>query len=132
MVNNLKVLSILHYVYGALVCVMGMAMLSLVGLGAFLASDVVAQNAEEPPPEWLGAFLGAFGMALFIIILLWGLFIVLSGRWIARRRNRTASIVVAALCLLSFPFGTALGIFTLVVLLNDEVRQAYDNGAMMH
>lgn len=129
--QNLPTLSILHYVYGALVCLGGFAALMFMGLGTLLSSDLVMQNAEEAPPEWLGGVFAAFGLGLFVILELWGIFIILSGYWISKRRNRTGSIVVAALCLPSFPFGTALGIFTLVVLLNDEVKLDYEQGRVL-
>ena len=86
---------------------------------------MVMEQAHEPPPDWLGSFFKAFGAVLFLIIESWGVLILLSGYWISKRRNRTFSIVMAALCLLSFPFGTALGVFALVVLLNDDVRMEY-------
>jgi hypothetical protein len=44
------------------------------------------------------------------------------------RRNpdgRTIAIVAACIALLSFPLGTALGIYTLVVLLRQGSREAY-------
>jgi hypothetical protein len=131
MKQHLSTLSILHYVYGALVCLSGFAALFFLGLGVFLSSDIVAQNANEPPPTWLGGMFQALGLVLFIVIEIWGIFIILSGYWIAKLRNRTASIVAAALCLLSFPFGTALGVFTLVVLTNDEVKAEYEQGKVL-
>lgn len=131
MKQHLPTLSVLHYVYGALVCLGGFAALMFLGLGTLLSSDLVMQNAEEAPPEWLGGFFAAFGIGLFVILELWGIFIILSGYWISKLRNRTGSIVVAALCLPSFPFGTALGIFTLVVLLNEEVKLDYDQGRVL-
>jgi len=131
MKQHLPTLSILHYVYGALVCLTGFAALFLLGLGVFLSSDLVAQSADDAPPTWLGGFFQAFGMALFVVIEVWGVFIILSGYWIAKLRNRTASIIAAALCLLSFPFGTALGVFTLVVLTNDEAKVEYEQGRVL-
>lgn len=129
--QNLPTLSILHYVYGALVCLGGFAALMFMGLGTLLSSDLVMQNAEEAPPEWLGTFFAAFGLGLFVVLELWGIFIILSGYWISKRRKRTGSTIVAALCLLSFPFGTALGIFTLVVLLNDAVKAEYEQARVL-
>lgn len=126
MKQNLPTLSILHYVYGALVCLAGVAAFFLIGVGAFVADRAAAHGAQEVPPDWIGGFIASFGLALFLILLVWGILIILSGYWIGKRRNRTFSIVVAALCLLSFPIGTALGVFTLVVLVNDDVRQEYE------
>ncbi len=126
MIKHISTLSVLHYVYGALVCLGGFVALLFMGVGTFLSSDLVMDNGNEPPPAWLGGFFQAFGAGLFVVIEIWGILILLSGYWIGQLRNRTASIVFAALCLPSFPFGTALGVFTLVVLLNDDVRLAYE------
>lgn len=93
-------------------------------IGSLLGSDLVA--SEDPTAGVVGRFMQAFGGAFAILLLLWGLLVVLSGRWIAQGRNRTGSMVIAALCCISFPFGAALGIFTLIVLSDDEVKNGYN------
>lgn len=125
MTRHLPTLSVLHYVYGVLTCVGGIAVLFFVGLGLFLSSDALAQEGQEPPPEWLGGIFQGLGWVLFALIEAWGVLVILSGRWIAQRRNRTGSLVIAGLCCLNFPLGMALGIFAFIVLLNDEVQAAY-------
>ncbi|MBK8499467.1 MAG: hypothetical protein IPL52_11790 [Flavobacteriales bacterium] len=129
MVNNLRTLSILHYVYGALVCLGGAAMLMFIFIGAMLNSDMMQQQ-DDPPPELVGGFMQVFGWVLFVIIEIIGILILLSGSWIAKRRNRTGSLVIAGFCCLNFPLGTALGIFTFVTLLNEEVKREYDRPAL--
>ena len=125
MVRNLNTLSILHYVYGGLVCFSGVAMLLLISLGAFLSSDFLAQSGETPPPAWLGGLFQGLGWFLFAFLEVLGLLIISSGRWIAKRKNRTGSMVLAGFCCLNFPLGTALGIFTFVALSNEEVKHTY-------
>jgi hypothetical protein len=49
----------------------------------------------------------------------------LATRLINQRKGRTFSMVVAGLNCLSFPFGTALGVFTLVVLARQTVINSY-------
>jgi hypothetical protein len=39
------------------------------------------------------------------------------------------SLVIAGLNCIQIPFGTALGVFTIIVLLRDSVREAYAAGA---
>ncbi len=51
---------------------------------------------------------------------------VLSGLFLWQRRHRVYSIVTAGLDCLQIPFGTALGVFTLLVLSRDSVRQLYE------
>ncbi len=41
------------------------------------------------------------------------------------RRHRTFSIVIASLSCMSFPFGTILGVFTLIVLVRPSVKILY-------
>lgn len=128
MTRHLSTLSVLHYVYGILTCLSGIAVLLIVGLGLFLSSDALAQEGQQPPPAWVGGLVQGLGWGLFALIELWGVLIILSGRWIAQRRKRTGSLIIAGLCCLSFPFGLALGIFAFVVLLDAEVQAAYAQG----
>ncbi len=124
MTRHLSTLSVLHYVYGALQLFAG-AVLAIVffSVGGLLESDLVTDG--DPAAGIVGRLMQAFGGTLAVLLMLWGLVVIMSGRWLAQRRNRTGSIVVAALCCLSFPFGTALGIFTIVVLSNEEVKNDY-------
>lgn len=131
MTRHLPTLSVLHYVYGILTCVGGIAVLALVGMGLFLSSDLAAGEHNDPAPAIVGGVFQGLGWVLFALIEVWGVLIILSGRWIAQRRNRTGSLVVAGLCCLNFPIGMALGIFTLVVLLNDEVQAHYASAQPM-
>lgn len=69
--------------------------------------------------SWIVAF------AVLEIVTAWGLF---------ERRPwaRVLSLVLGFLALLSFPFGTALGIYTLWVLLPSPAGQEYDRLAQSH
>lgn len=75
----------------------------------------------------LGMFLALFGV--LHLVLAWGLF---------ERQPwaRTLGVVLGFLALLRFPLGTALGIYTLWVLLPEESSREYDHlsqaGAQMH
>jgi hypothetical protein len=125
--RHLSTLSVLYYIYGVLVCLGGAAILVVVAMGMFMfmQSDLVA-NGQDAPPAWVGGFMQVLGWVLFAFIELLGILYISSGRWISQRRRRTGSMVMAALACLSFPFGTALGIFTFVVLLDKDVQAEYE------
>ncbi|HRH68451.1 MAG TPA: hypothetical protein PLB89_02985 [Flavobacteriales bacterium] len=127
MARHLSTLSILHYVYGAFICVVGAVVAFIfIFLGGFLGSDFIAENSQgDPPPAWLSGFMQAFGWGLFILIEIWGILTIMSGNWISKRRNRTGSMVMAGLNCLNIPFGIALGIFTFVTLNDQEVKGLY-------
>ncbi|MDX9750016.1 MAG: hypothetical protein RBT71_02930 [Flavobacteriales bacterium] len=124
MARHLSTLSILHYVYGGLQLLGGLVVLMVfLTLGGLLGSELMA--ADDPAAVFVGRFLQVFGVAFAALLLVWGVLVVLSGRWIAQGRHRTGSMVIAALCCISFPFGTALGVFTIIVLSDSEVKNAY-------
>ncbi len=126
MVRNLSTVSILHYVYGGLM-LLGAVVLAVVffAVGGLMQSDLV-QQSNDPPPEVVTTIFQGIGTGVAVFVGIWGVLVLLSGYWISKRRNRVGSMIIAGLCCLSFPIGTALGIYTLVVLSNTEVQQAYE------
>ena len=46
-----------------------------------------------------------------------------------KRQKRTFSFVIACICCMNIPLGTALGVFTLVVLSRQSVKAIYDRVA---
>jgi hypothetical protein len=127
--EHLKLLAVFHFVLAGL-SIFGL--LFLFGHWFFMSSIFDhpemwknAKNGAQPPPkeffaifQWFYAFMGA-------MILGGGLANLISGFCILRRRARLFSLVVAGVGCLFFPFGTALGVFTLVVLLRESVREEY-------
>lgn len=127
--EHLRTLAICHYV---------VAGLSIVGLG-FLAfhysmmhmifdNPQMWEKAKSPPPFNPAEFLHLFRWFYIVfggIMVAAGILTLMSGRFIQRRVNRTFSIVIACLNCLHMPFGTLLGVFTLIVLTKDSVIQLY-------
>lgn len=125
MKHHLSTLSVLHYVFGTLICIGGLVMLSIVLVDGFLSSDWLAEQSNDPPPVWLGGFLQTLGWVLFIFMEIWGILNILSGYNISVRRGRTLSFVTAALNCLNVPFGLGLGIYSFITLSDVQVRQEY-------
>lgn len=126
--GHLRLLAIFHGVFAALgVLFLGFLLLHYVLMSQVFSNPKFWQNGHGtiPPAEmfmffkWFYVFAGVMivvGMALNAV----------SGWCIARRQARTFSLVIAGLNCLQVPFGTALGVFTLVVLLRDSVREVYE------
>jgi hypothetical protein len=125
MQRHLSTLSILHYVYGAFVCLSGLAALAVVLVGGILSSDLVNEAGGDGVPAFIGGIIQTLGWTVLVIVEAWGIINILSGGWIASRRNRTGTQVVAAFNCLNVPFGLALGIFTFITLGDDDVKRAY-------
>ena len=64
-----------------------------------------------------------FGAVLVSVVVL----NLLSGFFLRQRKYRTFSIVIGGLNCLQIPFGTILGVFTIIVLSRDSVRKIYSD-----
>jgi ABC-type phosphate transport system permease subunit len=128
--EHLRLLALFHYICGGLT----------IAFSALFIFHTVALSVLAAHPEWLPAQevrgLGEMPFNLMrMMAVVTGSFVALgigfgiaqivSGRFIGRRRHRIFSIVVAVLSLFLIPYGTLLGIFTLIVLSRDGVRDLY-------
>ena len=121
--EHLRLLMILHYVVSAL---------AFLGLG-FMALHYMLFNSlmanfkgPAPPPEFLLIFRLAY-VVFGVFSLIGGICNLVSAANLRQRRNRTLSLIVAGFNCLQFPFGTALGVFTFIVLTRDSVREVYEH-----
>lgn len=91
----------------------------------FARPDIWKNAGHGPPPELFELLKWAYffaGICLTIAIAL----NFLSATFLRQRRNRIFSIVVAAIDCIQIPFGTLLGIFTIMVLSRESVRAVYE------
>ena len=116
--RHLRTLGILWIVAGAVFVIPGLILMALSGVA----------RAAIPATEELGRFLGP----LILVIIGGSLFIVsaggiLVGRGLLKHQHwaRMVGIVLGVVSLFHPPFGTALGIYTLWVLLSDEHGAEY-------
>src|SRR5579859_3835018 len=93
--------------------VIGVSM--LLSHGNWPPPDPRAPHAAPVPTGFAAAFVG---LGSFALLLGWtmALLTVIAGRSLTRRRRYTFCLVIAGLLCLWMPFGTILGVFTLVTL----------------
>ncbi len=127
--EQLNLLAIFHYVVGGLHALFGSFGLFYLAVGLFIVlggfANMPHSNAESAPPAFIGIIPVIFG-AVFVFIG-WSLALVtiISGRKIAQRKSRKFSIVVGAINCAIFPFGTTLGVFTLIQLVSAQGEREY-------
>ena len=127
--EHLKALVIAHYVMAGLTALFALLPLLHVGLGLMMLFDpgqFGGKGGQEPPPAFLGWFFVAIGSAFILLGQTCAFCLFLSGRWMKQRRRYLFSFVVACIACALFPFGTALGVFTILVLSRDSVKRLYD------
>lgn len=123
--DQIRLLVIFHYIFA------GLALLGMGFLAAhywFLSSMLDQAQWDQhpnPPPEgfldmfvWFYVFMGA----LLVLGLVLNLLVAASLR---QRRRWLLCAVVSGLNCLQMPFGTILGVFTLVVINRSDVRATF-------
>ena len=114
MKKHIELLGILHLVYSGLCLALGaFCFVLLTGIGYL---------TQESLPMGI---LGTIGVVVCMLVLMLSIPGILAGIGLLKMKSwgRILAIIVGCLHLLSIPFGTALGIYTLWVLLKDESRQ---------
>lgn len=124
--EHLKLLSIFHYVVGGLAGLFAMfPILHLViGLVIILAPGKF-EGKGEPPPAFIGWFFVIF--AGMFIAAGWSLAVcvIVAGRFLARRKRYLFCLVMAGIECIFMPFGTVLGVFTIIVLMRESTKELF-------
>jgi hypothetical protein len=127
--SHLTILAICHYVLAGLTALVGCCGSIYVGLGIAMASGAIPQQNGAGGAAVAGIFMSVFGAVFIVLMLGFAAALIFSGRCMQRRKRRLFSIVTAALLCTNFPFGTILGVLTIVVLCRASVIEAYNAGA---
>lgn len=123
--NDLDLLAIFHYVLAALSALFGLFPALYVAMGVAIATGRFGDGRHPGPDRWFGWVLAALGLALILGALAYAGLLVLAGRSLQLRRRRTFCLVMAAVSCAFVPFGTVLGVFTIVALSKPEVQALF-------
>jgi len=124
--QHLKLLSIFHYVVGGIAAFFAcMPFLHLI-LGIAL---IVASKNAGAPPEFMGWIFAFLGGACIILGWTFAAFVITAGRFLARRERYLFCLVMGCIECIFMPFGTVLGIFTIVVLSRPDVKELFDGAS---
>lgn len=132
--GQLDLLAIFHFVLAGF-CLLGLGFIFLhwLMMHTFIENPAIWENSKSPPPpkeffamfKWFYLFMG-FCTALI------GIGNLIAGLCIKKRKARTLTMVIAGLDCMMIPFGTVLGVFTIIVLARDSVRETYEAAASPH
>lgn len=116
--EHLHLLSIFHYVVGTL-----LALFSLLPVLHLIAGIyVLSQGGEE---AWFGIIFVVMALVFIVCGESLAVCTLLSARFLRQRRRYWFSFVISCILCIFMPFGTILGIFTIITLSRPSVKQAY-------
>ena len=128
--NHLHLLTIFHYVLAAITALFSCFALIYIGLGMamILHPESMSGSHGEPPPLFVGWIFTSLGAAFLIAGWAYAACLILAALFLKRRKHYVFCLVMAGLSCMWVPFGTALGVFTFIVLLRPEVKAKFDSG----
>ena len=126
--EHLRLLAIFHYVVAGLAALFSLFPLIYAMIGVifvFIARHGTPKPGEELPPEFLGWIFIGIGSVLFLLGIGLAICILIAGRCLSRRKGYTFALVIACIECLFVPFGTILGVFTIVSLSRESVKALF-------
>jgi hypothetical protein len=128
--EHVKILGILNIVMGSLTALGGLVVLLATGSIASLIVMGLQDSGDADGAKFAAPIVGVVGSIIGIFLLALALPAILGGWGLLNYRSwsRVLMIVISGLSLLHFPIGTALGIYGLWVLLNEQTRQLLESG----
>jgi len=121
----LKLLSVFHYVVGGLAAFFACFPIFHLVIGILMLSGAFEGRGGGPPAA-IGLLFVI--MAMFFIIAGWTLAIclIIAGCNLAKRRRYMFCLIMAAIACIFLPFGTVLGVFTIIVLMRPSVKELFE------
>ena len=125
--EHLQLLAIFHYVVAGLAGLLAFFPLFYSVIGGFLlyAAQHPGPGNQEPPPAFLGWIFIVLGAVFFIAGLTIAICVLIAGRCLSRRKGYSFALVMACIECLFVPFGTILGVFTIVALSREPVKALF-------
>ena len=118
-----KLLGIFHLIQGGLQAFGGLVITVIYGIIGVMFSA----NARRPDEEFMGTMFIVLAFVIGPLVLLFAGINLTAGYKMVKEKAgaRSWGIAASILCLLSFPLGTALGVYGLWFLFGDEGKNHY-------
>jgi hypothetical protein len=121
--EHLRMLSIFHYIVGGIAALF--SLFPVIHLVVGLAMVTGRMEGTDPEARLFGWVFVVFAGVFIACGMTLAGFIVYAGRCLRQRRRHMLCMVVAALSCMMMPFGTVLGVFTLVTLTKPSVKALF-------
>jgi hypothetical protein len=124
--EQLRLLEIFHYIWGTISCLMGLAGVAYIQLGfAMMSSRLNGNLASDNFTLMFGRLWIAFAVFGLVLFEISGVLSLIAGwRYRKRKSYRFCFMVAVVDCFLA-PIGTALGAFSLFVLIRPSVKALF-------
>jgi hypothetical protein len=129
--EHIKLLSMFHYISGAITLFVSLIFLLQFFLFSFIFDEVMTSLMDialvgnyDFDPELFSLFIYLW-IVLFSLFFAFGLAQIFSGKFLKAKEHRIFSFIIAFINILFFPYGTILGVMTIIVLSRSSVMELY-------
>jgi hypothetical protein len=122
--KHLNLISIFQIIFGGLKILFSCVFLIHVAIGVAMLLGAI--DGKDAPPRVVGLFMVLFGTGFILVGWIIATMMIVLGVKLRRRTSRTFCLVAAGIECISMPFGTILGVFTIVLLMKDSVRALFE------
>lgn len=126
--EHLKLLPLYFWVSGGFLGVYSLFMAVYFGFFGVVFLTMPPEQGASGPPAAVGWLFAGMGLLVFLFMAAIVVLKVMAGFWVMKRKNRAGIMIAAALSCLEFPYGTAAGVLTLVVLARPSVVALFGSG----
>ena len=127
----LKLLSIFHYIVGGIAALFAFIPIIYVIVGMLAICIPGSFESEgDAMPVLIGWIFIIIGAGFILLGWAFAVCIIIAGRYLARQVHYMFCMVMAAIECIFMPFGTVLGVFTIVVLAKPSVKEMFEQTAV--
>lgn len=126
--EHLRLLAIFHYIVAGMQALFACFPIFhfLFGAAMVFFPDKLGEGKGDGPPAVVGLFFMGFAGLFILTGLSLAVCTAIAGKSLGQRKRYVFCLVVAGIeAAMCMPFGTVLGVFTIIVLMRPSVKQAF-------
>jgi hypothetical protein len=123
--RHLKLLGVFHFVVAGIALLFAMFPILHLIMGAAMLSGALDSTDGEEIPRFFGWFFVVFAGAWIAFGVAFAITMAVAGGALLAHRHYTFCLVMAGVSCVFMPFGTVLGVFTIIVLMRDPVKELF-------
>lgn len=120
--QHLDLLGVFHYVVAGVTALFSLIPVIHLALGLAMVTGHFPHQPDEPGPAIFGWIFVVAGGVFILCGLAFSVLLAYAGRCLRQRRRHLFCLVMAAISCAFMPFGTVLGVFTLIVLARPSTK----------
>ena len=123
--EHIRLLSIFYYIVGGIAAVFALFPIIHLIMGTAMLLGCFDDKSGEGPPAFMGYMFVIMSLAFMFAGWTFAILLIVAGRFLSKRKHYMFCLIMAAIGCIFMPFGTVLGVFTIIVLMQPSVKELF-------